>query len=158
MGLVIALAIGGIILILAEVFLPGGILGGMGFISIGFSIFFSYREKGIPGLIISSVVLVTAGILTWWLALKLLPKTSAGNDLFLNKTQKGYDTQKEGLSVLIGKSGTVISALRPTGKVEIGGQRYDAVANGEFLSPGADVVVTSLRSNQLVVEHMRKSK
>jgi len=157
-ALIIAFAVGGIVLILAEVFLPGGIIGGIGFICIGFSIYFSYREYDVPGLAISAVLLITAGILAWLLALRLLPKTSMGNDLFLNKTQKGYDTRKEGIVGLVGKNGTAISGLRPTGKVEIEGQKHDAVTEGEFIAQGENVLVVGVRSNQLIVENLDMDK
>lgn len=154
--IIIILAVSGIILILAEVFLPGGILGGIGFLCIGVSIYFSYQEKGITGLLVSAVVLITAGIATWLLALRLLPSTSMGKDLFLSKTQKGYDTRSEGLSALVGKNGKTISTLRPTGKVEVDDQKYDAVTDGEFIPQGAEIVIKGLRSNQLIVEALHK--
>jgi membrane-bound serine protease (ClpP class) len=158
MGLIVALAIGGIILILAEVFVPGGILGGMGFICIGFSIYFAYKDYGITGLLISGVVSVTAGVLTWILAFKLLPKMSGGNELLLTKTQKGYDTRVNELSKLIGKTGEASSALHPTGKVDVEGQKYDAVSEGDFLSAGSKIIVTGVRSNQLVVTSISSEK
>ncbi len=152
MAIVIVLAVTGIILIMTEVFLPGGIMGGIGFICIGGSIYFAYREYGVPGLTISAVVLITSGIGAWVLALKVLPRTAIGRDLFLTKTQKGYDTRKDELDELVGKSGAAESALRPTGKVEIDGERYDAVSEGDFIEHGLNIVVTGIRSNQLIVE------
>ena len=50
----------------------------------------------------------------------------------------------------MGKSGTVYSVLRPSGKVEIKGELYDAYTRGEYLEEGTPVIVieesgTSLR-------------
>ncbi len=152
MAVVIALAIAGIILIIVEVFLPGGVLGFLGFCCIGGSIYFAFRSFGMTGLAVSAVVLISTAVLAWLTALKVLPRTSIGRDLFLTKTQKGYDTRKDELEKLVGKSGVTESALRPTGKVDIDGDRYDAVSEGEFLEKGSNIVVTGIRSNQLLVE------
>jgi membrane-bound serine protease (ClpP class) len=151
-ALVIALAVAGIILIIAEVFLPGGVLGFLGFCCIGGAIYFAFRRYEMAGLVISAVVLISIAILAWLTALKVLPRTSVGKDLFLTKTQKGYHTRKDELEQLVGRLGVAESALRPTGKVEIDGDRYDAVSEGEFLGPGSRIVVTGIRSNQLLVE------
>ena len=151
MTLIIILSVIGILLILAEVFLPGGIIGSMGFICIGTAIYFSYKEYSAPGLFISAAVLITAGIVAWLMALKFLPRTSMGKDLFLSKTQKGYDTRNKNRSELVGRKGVALSSLRPTGKVQIEEQKYDAVTEGEFIEQGAEISVSGIRSNQLVV-------
>lgn len=151
MTLIIILSLVGIILILSEVFLPGGIIGGIGFVCIGTAIYFSYKAYDFPGLFISAAVLITTGILTWLAALKLLPRTPLGRDLFLTKTQKGYDTLNKDLSELIGKKGTTLSSLRPTGKVLVEDVKYDAVTDGDFIERGAQITVVGIRSNQLIV-------
>jgi len=154
---IIVLAVAGIMLIMAEVFLPGGILGFFGFCCIGGSIYFAYSNYGVSGLAICAVVVITSSIFAWLTALRILPKTKFGKDLFLTKTQKGYDTRKNELQELIGKSGVTESALRPTGKVDIDGDRYDVVSDGNFIEQGVDVLVTGTRSNQLVVEESSRS-
>lgn len=151
MALIIILSVIGIILILGEVFLPGGIIGGIGFVCIGTAIYFSYQAYDVQGLFISAAILITTGIVTWLGALKLLPRTPAGRDLFLTKTQKGYDTLNKDLSELKGKKGIAVSALRPAGKVQIQDMKYDAVTDGEFIEQGAEIIIVGIRSNQLVV-------
>ena len=154
MTLIIILAVAGIMMIMAEVFLPGGLMGGIGFICLGASVYFSYQQFGGLGLIIAGAIIITCSICSWLFALRMLPKTTIGKDLFLSRTQKGYDTQKQELKKLVGKSGTTESALRPTGKVEINEDRYDAVTDKGFIEQGVRITVTGLRSNQLVVEEV----
>jgi membrane-bound serine protease (ClpP class) len=45
----------------------------------------------------------------------------------------------------------VISTLRPTGKVRFGSAIVDCVAEGAFIKKGADVTITQLHGNRVVV-------
>ncbi|MBC6365307.1 nodulation protein NfeD [Algoriphagus sp. AK58] len=53
---------------------------------------------------------------------------------------------------LKGKIGTVHSRLRPSGKVEIEGEIYDAYSRGEFLEQGEKIVVISTEGTSLRVK------
>lgn len=67
------------------------------------------------------------------------------------KKEEGYvgvDTmQKE----MIGKQGTAFTDLRPSGKVEIEDETYDAKSEVGFISRGEKVKVIDYRSGQLYV-------
>ena len=96
--------------------------------------------------------LVGVGIVFW-----LTPKVNewgAFRHLTLTSTQdraEGYtaSTYKEDL---LGKIGTVHSRLRPSGKVEIEGEIYDAYSRGEFLEQGEPVEVISTEGTTLRVK------
>jgi len=51
----------------------------------------------------------------------------------------------------LGKTGTVVSMLRPVGRVLLDGAEIDAVSEGEMLPAGTAVVVVGSRSHELVV-------
>jgi len=53
---------------------------------------------------------------------------------------------------LLGKTGKVHSRLRPSGKVEIDGEVYDAYSRGEFLDQGENIVVISTEGTSLKVK------
>jgi membrane-bound serine protease (ClpP class) len=55
----------------------------------------------------------------------------------------------------LGKSGRAVSPLRTAGIAEIEGERVDVVSDGEFIEPGAPIVVTRIDGNRIVV---RRSK
>ena len=152
MAIIIALALMGIILIFVEVFMPGGVLGGLGVVCLVASMAISFVKYEAAGLAISAVVVVSCSVASYIVALKILPRTSLGRGLFLKETQEGFDTHKDELDALVGKRGVTLSMLRPTGKVEIDGDRYDALTTGEFTDPGVTIVVAGIESNQLVVE------
>lgn len=53
---------------------------------------------------------------------------------------------------LIGRTGTALSALRPSGIADFGGARFDVVTEGDFLPNGASVLVTHVEDGRVVVE------
>ena len=53
---------------------------------------------------------------------------------------------------MLGKTGTVHSRLRPSGKVEIAGEIYDAYSRGEFLEKGESIEVISTEGTSLRVK------
>ncbi|MEQ9009116.1 MAG: NfeD family protein [Ekhidna sp.] len=53
---------------------------------------------------------------------------------------------------LVGKKGTAYTRLRPSGKIEIDGEIYDAFTRGNFIDEGADVEVISDEGTSLKVK------
>ena len=52
---------------------------------------------------------------------------------------------------LIGKEGVVFSTLRPSGRVEIDGEIYDAYTRGEYVEKGKKITVISQEGTSLKV-------
>jgi membrane-bound serine protease (ClpP class) len=53
---------------------------------------------------------------------------------------------------LVGKTGTVITPLRPAGIIEVDGRRLDVTADGAFVASGATVRVISVSGSFITVE------
>jgi membrane-bound serine protease (ClpP class) len=53
---------------------------------------------------------------------------------------------------LVGKIGSVHSRLRPSGKIELEGEIYDAYSRGEFLEQGESIEVISTEGTSLRVK------
>jgi membrane-bound serine protease (ClpP class) len=53
---------------------------------------------------------------------------------------------------LIGMNGTAQTDLRPSGKVNINGELYDAITRGNYIKKGTSIIVKSISTNQIVVE------
>ena len=51
-----------------------------------------------------------------------------------------------------GKTGTAFTVLRPSGKVVIEGEIYDAFTRGDYISKGQDIEVISQESSTLQVK------
>ncbi len=151
--LALGLFLAGIILILAEFLLPGGVLGVLGAIlvlgSAGVGIY-EYPELSLF-IVIGQLLLGTFIIL---LGLVLISKTGAGRGLTHSDTfseEEGYVNLPTNAG-LVGARGTVLTALRPAGTIVVGDDRIDAVSNGAFIDKGTEVQVIEVHGNRVVVE------
>jgi membrane-bound serine protease (ClpP class) len=93
---------------------------------------------------------------------RILPKVPVFNRMFLvppgtgdepesNSAASGLGLKNEGLVRLVGRIGTAATVLRPTGTIELEGERYDVVTEGEFVDNGASVRVLYVQGNRVVV-------
>lgn len=143
----------GMVLVFSEFILPGAILGVAGAIllficaALGFA---NYPEYAILIVVAEMCgVAISIGV-----GMYLMAKTDLGKSLRLEKSQSeedGFIASTSDLS-LIGKTGTVLTALRPAGSILIEGMRLDAVSSGEFIDKDAEVCVTEVHGNRIVVE------
>jgi membrane-bound serine protease (ClpP class) len=159
----------GLILIILEIFvIPGfGIAGIGGFtlaltglvlsmVNIIFEFEFHATEAVVTvlkSLLIVSVSIFLSFILSLYLSKKMLT-SHAFSWIVLNSTQKKEDgfigvesKQKE----LIGSIGIASTNLRPSGKVEIDDEIYDAISEIGFINKGQEVKVIDYRSGQISV-------
>jgi membrane-bound serine protease (ClpP class) len=61
------------------------------------------------------------------------------------KSNEGYSIQQSEQLNVIGKEGIVIADCRPSGKVEIDGNIYDAISDAEYFLKGTKIVVTKVQ-------------
>lgn len=66
-------------------------------------------------------------------------------------SEPGY-AASESRMYLLGQEGVALSVLRPSGIAEIGGVRVEVVTEGEFLEPGARIVVSHVEGSRVVVD------
>ncbi|MCF0189706.1 MAG: nodulation protein NfeD [Marinilabiliaceae bacterium] len=75
--------------------------------------------------------------------------------MVLSTTQKSEDgyvgTDEKVNDSLIGQTGTALTDLRPSGKVDVNGISYDAMAERELIRRGTTVTVVSISTSQVVV-------
>jgi membrane-bound serine protease (ClpP class) len=55
------------------------------------------------------------------------------------------------IGVHVGDKGTVVTALRPSGKIAVGGEHYDCVADGEFIDKNTPVVISQINGTRITV-------
>ena len=53
---------------------------------------------------------------------------------------------------MLGRQGTTITPLAPSGKARFGEQLVDVIADGEFIERGQSVVVVETRGNRVLVK------
>ena len=102
-----------------------------------------------------AAALVLLGLLAVSLG-RMLPRSERMNRLVLApelSASEGY-TSAETLADLVGQTGTALTTLRPSGTVDVGGQRVDVVSEGPFVAPGATVEVVRSRGSVVVVREV----
>lgn len=136
----------GFALILIEVYLVPGfnVIGILGALVIVFAIGYVYSESGlVGGTLALAAALAGGGLLGYVLW------TSGAWNRFILATNLRKD---EGVrarehahrSRHLGKSGVALTPLRPTGIVEVEGERIEVVTEGEFIAAGSQVRVVAM--------------
>ncbi len=147
------LFLAGIVLIFLEIFVVPGFgitgLGGLGAIIISLFLIFpntTLALQVIAGSMLASVILIAIG-------LQFLPRSGVWSRIALGTSETvelGYVAPAD-RSKLLGRIGVAQSYFRPSGIVEIDGERIDAVSEGGFIEKGTRVTVVKIEGNRLIV-------
>ena len=148
----VALLAAGLLLIVAEVFLPGGVAGVIGGLALLGAMGVGLAAFPAPWGFLSAIAIVVfggIGLLTW---VQLFPRSRVGKRIALRTDgadQKSAAPDRE----LLGAAGEAATALRPAGIAIIAGKRYDVLAaDGEWIVGGAAIRVSAIRGGQLHVQ------
>lgn len=155
LALIITLFVVGFLLLAAEVFLPGMIVGTVGLICLVASVVVVFNEYGTSaGFLAAFVVggLAVSGFVIW---MNIFPRTFVGRRIMLFTRQPPGGSVAEH-QALIGEIGEALTPLRPSGTARLGGKRVDVTAVGDFLEPGASLVVVAADGMRVAVR--RKDK
>ena len=139
-AIIVVLFVVGFLLIAAEVFVPGLVVGTLGFLCLAASVGFVFYHYGaLAGSVAALVVgtLSITGLIVW---LNIFPKTFLGRRIILDRQQESRAPREAGL---VGECGVALTALRPSGAARIAGKRVDVTAVGEFLEEGAAIAVVA---------------
>jgi len=154
----------GLVLLALEIFvIPGFGVAGISGIALmvgGLLFVFGQSAQSLSGAL-TSLSISILGTITLAVVLGMaLPKTRAWNRLILGVEERsadGYRAPRADLAGLLGLSGTSVSQLRPAGVAEIGGQRVDVVADGEFIASNQPVEVVQVEGVRVVVRRTKAS-
>lgn len=142
----------GFLMLAAEVFVPGMVIGTLGLISLAASVVVGYASFGpMAGtLLLAGVCVVTmVGFVLW---MKLFPSTPIGRRIMLSRQlERGESTAASAAASIVGQEGEAITPLRPSGMARIGDRRVDVVTESRFVQPGERVVVVAQRDLRVVV-------
>lgn len=105
------------------------------------------------GRVIASFVGASIGLL---LVLRFLPRVPVVGRVVLQAAIEGAAPMPAAEAALAGKEGHAVTPLRPGGKVEVGGQMLDVVAEGEFVAQGEPVVVLRVEGMRIVVGKLKR--
>jgi len=146
----IALVIIGILLLLVEAFVPGGLIGTFGGILIGVSVVMGFTVSSVFGLILL-ISAIIAGFIIFWLWFKYFPNSPVGRRVILQEDASDWHGYDQHQSELLEKTGTAKTPLHPTGIANIEGKRVDVVTRGELIAAGTRLKVIEVAGNRIVV-------
>jgi len=149
----------GIGLLILELFVPGGIIGIIGFIAVIASFFLASGNVVHMG--ISLLIALFVAILVSILMVKVMGKRMK----FFRKiiltdstsTEDGYISNKT-RTELVGLEGVTVTALRPAGTVLIGDERIDVVSEGSFIQKEKKVKIVKAEGSRIVVRELVESE
>lgn len=146
---IVLLAVIGFLLLAAEVFVPGLVLGLLGMVCLVVAAAVAY---GAYGAVTGSLVLVGlalavgTGFIAWMFA---FPHTPIGRRIMLGRAAPtGPATVRESL---LGREGTAFTALRPAGTALIDGRKHDVVSEGDFIEAGDPLIVVQEEGMRILV-------
>ena len=142
----------GALLIVAELFLPGGIAGILGISALAGSILLAGDNVKWMGL--SLVIAMVVSIVAMILMVKVFGKKMKFFKKIIltdsTNTESGYVSNVNRIE-LLGKTGITKTPFRPAGTVVINNERIDAVSEGGFIGAEKEVTVVKVEGARIVV-------
>lgn len=145
----------GLILIVAELVVPGGIIGIIGGVLIIGSLLFA-GESFVHMAYSILIAMIITGIGMVILMKFFGKKLHLFNRLVLRDattTEEGYVSNTNRIE-LIGKRGQSITPLRPSGTIVLDGERLDVVTEGSYVDGGKTVEVIKVEGSRIVVREI----
>ncbi|UPW81998.1 nodulation protein NfeD [Lysinibacillus sp. Ag94] len=147
----------GLALIIAEFFVPGGIVGILGGVLILLSLILA--GANMMQMIIAIFIALVVAIIGMVILMKFFgKKLHVLNKLVLmdaTTTEEGY-VSNVNRTELLGKVGKVITPLRPAGTMLFGSERIDVVSEGGYVDVEKHVEVIKVEGSRIVVRQTEK--
>ena len=148
----IAVFLAGVLMIIVEILLPTvGLLAGLGVAAMLYSIVLALG--GDIGALAALGIALIISVAAFMQIVSRLPSSKLWNKMVLrtsSREEAGYVSAAQ-QSELVGKTGEVLTELRPSGTVRIDGRPVDVISEGAFIQKGAQVVVLSVNGSRIVV-------
>ena len=145
----------GLVLLLIELCLPGfGVSGCTGILCFAAVIVMQALTNSSSAAIVVSVVMGVIIVLLVAVFIHSLNKGLLFRSPIVLKEEiqtAAVSNEEKGES-LIGKTGVVLTTLRPAGTVQIDGKRYYAKTEASFIEKGQNVTVVAVKGLSIVVE------
>jgi membrane-bound serine protease (ClpP class) len=151
LGLVIILLVVGLVALGAELFiLPGfgvaGIIGVLAMLGGAAAAWVQY------GPFWGGITVVGTVVLTTIMTIVTLKSRAVRKRLVLDtQLERGGGTQSQDLGILVGKTGTAKTDLRPAGIAEVDGTRVDVVSQGRYIEKGSSIKVVEIDGPRVIV-------
>lgn len=151
----IIIFVAGVLLLLVELAAPGfGLPGISGLVLVFLGL--SLSMENIQTAAYTIAISATLGILTGLVMLKFGFKSKLFNKMVLN-TKLSQDEKKDRQGKrdnLLNREGVSLTNLRPSGTIEIGGEKFDALTEGEYIAKNNKVIVNKIEGNKIIVRRI----
>lgn len=151
-------------LIVGEFFLPtGGLMGVAALMTVVLSLVFAFSHSTTAGVTVSGIVLITTPMVFYGMV-RVWPHTPIGRRMLNRRPgqqtespQKRTTPDGTPLENLVGQSGIAKTDLLPSGRVQIGENKLDAISIGMPIDKGSEIVVTNVDAGRIHVRLMTDS-
>jgi len=145
--LIIIVFICGLLAMLLELFIPGAVIGTLGFLAVAGSVIYAFLNGyHATGAILTILTLACMPVFFFmW-------KNVVGKFFALKADEKGFRSSVAINDSLLGREGETLSPLHPSGIALINGERLDVVTRGEMLGKGVRIKVIDVTGNRIVVK------
>lgn len=152
-GLVVGLALAGIVLILVELHvLPGhGIAGTLGVLTLVAAVLLAFGLPFFVGALQALAVAIVLSAVSFALLQRVLPENAFVRRLTFAGAQGPDYVAAPDYRALLGRGGTALSFLRPAGLAAFGDTRVDVLSEGDFVPAGTPVRVTRVEGSRIFV-------
>lgn len=153
----IVLFIAGIVAILFEIFIPGGVLGAVGIFLLLASVASAFHNLGVTGGIVTLLLALLLTPTIWFIGLAVFPKSWLGRILTLKtemRKEAGWVSSAEREKRFLNREGRTLTTLRPAGIAIIDGERVDVVSEGMTIEKDTLIRVVRLEGNQVIVRRI----
>jgi membrane-bound ClpP family serine protease len=142
----------GLLLLTAEMFMPGfGIAGITGLVLLIVAILVT-AENVTEALIMTAILIVMVTLVLLFL-LRSAKKGTISHRLILwsaARKEQGYSAIGDN-SNLLGRDGVALTVLRPAGFGDFAGQRLDVVTEGSFIPAGTKIRIIRVEGRRIIV-------
>ncbi|RUL57049.1 NfeD family protein [Lysinibacillus antri] len=147
----------GLILLVSELFVPGGIVGIIGGAFMIISLLFA--GESVVHMAYSILIALFIAVMGMVVLMKFFGKNlHVFNKLILRDattTEEGYVSNVNRIE-LLGKIGETITPLRPAGTVVVGNERIDVVSEGSYIDSKKKVEIIQVEGSRIVVREMKE--
>ncbi|WIW69766.1 MULTISPECIES: NfeD family protein [Anaerosinus] len=151
----IALFLVGIIFVVIELLTPSiGLFAGIGVICVLYS--FIMALGGDSTAIYLLVISIIASLILFGFIVKKLPSSKLWSKVVLKDMETstaGY-VSADDHQFLVGKSGVILTELRPSGTALIENKKIDVVSEGSYIEKGTNVKVVAVFGSRIVVRQL----
>lgn len=146
---IVVLAILGLVMLFAEILMPGfGLFGILGTISLFGSLVLTYRLYGM----VTFLIMLAAMVVIFFAMVYVAKKSGLYNKVILKDKQEAKDFDESVLQGLLGQVGITQSTLRPFGVAEFDGKMVDVCSQGDFIDRGEKVQVVQITGKTVTVK------